>query len=423
MSSLLHCLLFSFKATSFHTISPFHKEEIPLWATEGAHRIPQRTHIFLSALPASVSLLVFVVLSRRFSHAQHVRVAQGTNFSLWSTCLARIPTKHSLSTHHVSPWCSDSVYFLFDSATIPDTFSTDADWNQIKPSCTPPRGWTVWPSGHTTSHHMPSESFVKNQIACLARIVLRERRLGRKPRSMWSRIHYLLFSFTFFFCDVFSEISAFTQYFHFYCQFSVWRNALFFLNKLKNTTSPFGCQKKLSVCALCCWGLCFVVRNLLLNFHQNKLLYSILQQKSFHVHCCFVVSKKKTLCLSLETLFSSCFSSSFFSSFIVSCPFCGRSDTDIGRGSSVAWSRLISFLCHFISLFPRFSLLRLFYDNVFFVVSFWCPSLFLFFSLVFSSFCHFLVFPTFLSSLFLNKNLFLFYLFFFDLLLFWLFFF
>ena len=75
---------------------------------------------------------------------------------------------------------SDSVYFLFDSATITDTFSTDADWNQIKPLCTPLRGWTIWPSGHTTSHHIPSESFVKNQIACLARIVLCERRLGRK---------------------------------------------------------------------------------------------------------------------------------------------------------------------------------------------------------------------------------------------------
>ena len=53
------------------------------------------------------------------------------------------------------------------------------------------------------------KSFVKNQIACLARTVLCDR-LGRKPRSMSSLLHYILFSFTFFFCNVFCEISAFT---------------------------------------------------------------------------------------------------------------------------------------------------------------------------------------------------------------------
>ena len=41
------------------------------------------------------------------------------------------------------------------------------------------------------------KSFVKNEIACLVRIVLCER-LGRKPRSMSSLLHYLLFSITFF---------------------------------------------------------------------------------------------------------------------------------------------------------------------------------------------------------------------------------
>ena len=41
----------------------------------------------------------------------------------------------------------------------------------------------------------PSESFVKNQIACVVKMVL----CGRKPWSMSSHLHYLLFSFPFFF--------------------------------------------------------------------------------------------------------------------------------------------------------------------------------------------------------------------------------
>ena len=64
---------------------------------------------------------------------------------------------------HVSPWCSRSVYSLFDSTTILDPFSRDADWKQIKPLCTPPRGWTVWPSGCTTSYHnMQSQRWVSS---------------------------------------------------------------------------------------------------------------------------------------------------------------------------------------------------------------------------------------------------------------------
>ena len=41
----------------------------------------------------------------------------------------------------------------------------------------------------------PSESFVKNQIACVVKMVL----CGRKHRSTSSHLHYLPFSFTFFF--------------------------------------------------------------------------------------------------------------------------------------------------------------------------------------------------------------------------------
>ena len=45
----------------------------------------------------------------------------------------------------------------------------------------------------------PSESFVKNQIACVVKMVL----CGRKPRSTSSHLHYLPFSFTFFFVTSF----------------------------------------------------------------------------------------------------------------------------------------------------------------------------------------------------------------------------
>ena len=69
----------------------------------------------------------------------------------------------------------------------------------------------------------PSESFAKNQIACSARIVLCELRLGSKPRSMSSLPHDLLFSFTFFFFLVtyfLKEFFLFLNIFfpsHFFC--------------------------------------------------------------------------------------------------------------------------------------------------------------------------------------------------------------
>ena len=123
------------------------------------------------------------------------------------------------------------------------------------------------------------KSFVKNEIACLVRIVLCERRLGKNPINVVSS---LLPSFVLgFFCNVFSENSTFTQYFPSCCPFSVWRNTLFFLNRLENTISPFCCQEKHSVCALCCWGLCFEFANCCWFFQkQNKLLYSISPQKT-----------------------------------------------------------------------------------------------------------------------------------------------
>ena len=44
--------------------------------------------------------------------------------------LACIPAKHSLHTC-LSPWCSDSIFFLFDATTILDTFSRDADLGSL----------------------------------------------------------------------------------------------------------------------------------------------------------------------------------------------------------------------------------------------------------------------------------------------------
>ena len=133
----------------------FYKEEIPLSDGKCAQNTSPHSHFsqWLANLCQFASLCS--VVSSLFTCT--TRACGSYKLFLWSTCLARIPTKHSPSTHHVPPWCSDSVNFLFDSATIPDTFSTDADWNQIKLLCTPPRGWTVWPSGYTTSHHIPSK--------------------------------------------------------------------------------------------------------------------------------------------------------------------------------------------------------------------------------------------------------------------------
>ena len=103
-----------------------------------------------------VSMSVFVVLCYHFFHLARERtcgsrLSKGSSF-FYDRLVLRASQQNILSAH-VSPWCSCSVYFLFDSTTILDPFSRDADWKQIKPLCTPPRGWTVWPSGCTTSYH------------------------------------------------------------------------------------------------------------------------------------------------------------------------------------------------------------------------------------------------------------------------------
>ena len=87
--------------------------------------------------------------------------------------------------------------------------------------------------------------------------------LGINPINVVSS---LLPSFVlYFFCDVFSEKHTFT---------------LLFEQIGEHNISLLLHPKKHSVCALCCWGLCFGFAICCWFFQkQNKLLYSILQQK------------------------------------------------------------------------------------------------------------------------------------------------
>ena len=141
-------------------------------------------------------------------------------FSIHTSCLSLVPTLSTFCSTPPPSWTPSPQ-------TLTGIRSNPCALRQERMD-----SLAIWP--HNIPPH-PSESFVKNQIACLVRTVLCERRLGR----MSSLLHYLLFSFTFFFCNVFSVISAFTGFFHIFCPFSVQRNVLFFLNKLENTTSPF----------------------------------------------------------------------------------------------------------------------------------------------------------------------------------------
>ena len=128
---------------------------------ESVHRTPHSTHIFLGLCQVLVSLRgvphLVSHLSACSSHAQHntcVRLKTEPRLkSFYDRRVLRTSQQNILSAHHASPWCSCPVCFLFDSTTVLDTISRDADWNQINPLCTPPRGWTVWSSGNTTSRH------------------------------------------------------------------------------------------------------------------------------------------------------------------------------------------------------------------------------------------------------------------------------
>ena len=240
---------------------------------------------------------------------------------------------------------------------------------------------------------------------------------------MSSLLHYILVSFTFFFCDVFSEFSVSTWYFHFYCLFSIWRNTFSsFLNKSENTISLFCCPKKESVCALCYWGLCFGFRICCWFFQKTKQTSALhfTTKTIFMFLVVFFIVKKDFVFISWKTLFSSC-STSSFSHLLLTVV---RSVVAVTRTSAAGHPlhQAVSFHSFVIWLhfFQGSLCFFIFYDNVLFDVSFWCLSLFLFFFILFSllfviSSC----FRLFWSSL---KNLFLFYLFFFDLLSFFLFF-
>ena len=160
-------------------------------------------------------------------------------------------------------------------------------------------------------------------------------------------------------------------------------------------------QKKLSFCALCCWGLCFGFAICCWIFkNKTNLCTPSYHKKLFSCSLLYFSSKERICVYLLKNSSLLLFNLFFFASFIDSCPFCGRSDTDIGCGSSVASSRLISFLFHFISLFPRFlfftflwlCVFRCFFFDVL-LYSFFSPYFHLFWSSLRVS--NFFVFPLF----------------------------
>ena len=86
----------------------------------------------------------------RVAHAR--AEAQGTSF-FYDRRVLRASQQNILYPHIMCLFVVPTVFFLLDSTTILDTFSKDTNWNQIKPLCSPPRGWTFWPVSYTTSRH------------------------------------------------------------------------------------------------------------------------------------------------------------------------------------------------------------------------------------------------------------------------------
>ena len=157
-----------------------HREQrLPSKRPECVHRTPHRTHIFLSPRQfvslRSVASSLFHLARERTCGS---RLSQGSSF-FYDRLVLRASQQNILSAH-VSPWCSCSVYFLFDSTTILDPFSRDADWNQIKPPCAPPRGWTVWPSGCTTPYHNMQS---KRCISSVWTLIWRDKHWKAHPRA------------------------------------------------------------------------------------------------------------------------------------------------------------------------------------------------------------------------------------------------
>ena len=119
------------------------------------------------------------------------------------------------------------------------------------------------------------------------------------------------------------------------------------------------------------------IRNLLLNFpKQNKLLHSILQQNSFHVfsHLFLTVVRSVVAVTRTSAAGHPLHQAASFHSFVIS--------------------------FHFFQGFLLFDFFMIMCFSLFLFGVF----LYSFFSFVFTFFCHFFVFPTVLSSLFLNKK-------------------
>ena len=123
--------------------------------------------------------------------------------------------------------------------------------------------------------------------------------------------------------------------------------------------------KMFFVCALCCWSLCCGFVEIFID--RNKFL-----QKSFLMF--FFFTKKLDVHLLRNTIFLILFYF-FWWSFMDSCLFCGRNDTDIGRGSSVASSRPMSFLVisfHYFSVFSSFLFMIMCSSSFFLCSSLFC---------------------------------------------------
>ena len=193
---------------------------------------------------------------------------------------------------------------------------------------------------------------------------------------MSSLLHDLLFSFTFFFfCFVFPENSAFTQYFQFQETLSSfwtdWRteNISFLLPK-----------KTFCLCSLLLRSLLWI-RNLLLNFSKKK---KTKQTSALH--------------FTTKTLFM------FFPLLLLTIV---RTVVAVTRTSAAGHPLHQAVSFHFLSFHFTFS--KVFSSFTFFMIlCFSCllfdVILYSFFCLVFTSFCHLFVFPTFQSSLFSIKK-------------------
>ena len=193
-----------------------------------------------------------------------------------------------------------------------------------------------------------SESFAKNQIACSVRLVLCELRLRSKPRSMSSRLHYLLCSLLF--CNLFPErIFLFPNIFS--LQIFLIKNQTFWGKHLRTTffshvisfcgnifsekkinfpflltifqLISFCLSTKNCVCALCCPSL----------FGDSEFLFEVFSQNNTNFFTPFFKKKNlfmfldviffQKMCLSLKNIPLPVFFLFCFPFFVDSCLFCG----------------------------------------------------------------------------------------------------